>query len=80
MKAEFTFRGCTASRAPLPIKEMLEETAAVAWGTRTYLNGKTAIVEFDDATVQQSTLIKKIQELGYQATVGEQQQKREAGA
>ena len=42
-------------------------------------DGKTAAVEFDDNTVQQSTLIKKIQDLGYQATVGERQQ-REAGA
>lgn len=79
MKAEFHIQGMHCESCAADIKETLEETAGVR-GAEVTFNGKTAIVEFDDTTVQQSTLIKKIQDLGYQATVGEQQQKREAGA
>jgi len=35
-------------------------------------SGKTAVVNFDENTVQQATLIKKIQDLGYKATLGDQ--------
>ena len=36
--------------------------------------GKTAWVNFDENVVQQKTLIKKIQDVGYNATEGEEQQ------
>jgi copper chaperone CopZ len=55
------------------IKETLEDTAGVTSADVTF-SGKTAVVNFDDGVVQQTTLIKKIQDLGYQATVGDQQQ------
>lgn len=60
------------------IKETLEETAGVESADVTFKR-KTAIVDFDDQTVQQATLIKKIQDLGYTATVSGQPQS-EVGA
>jgi copper chaperone CopZ len=54
------------------IKDTLEDTAGVRHAEVT-LDGKTAVVTFDENTVQQATLIKKIQDLGYNATVGDRQ-------
>ena len=71
MKAELHIKGMHCESCAVDIKETLEETAGVRSADVTF-NGKTAVVEFDDATVQQSTLIKKIQDLGYQATVGDE--------
>jgi copper chaperone CopZ len=58
---------------PVDIKETLEGTAGVREAD-TSLKRKTAIVEFDENTVQLSTIIKKIQDLGYTATVSGQPQ------
>ena len=71
MKAELHIKGMHCESCAVNIKETLEETAGVRSADVTF-NGKTAVVEFDDETVQQSTLIKKIQDLGYQATVGDE--------
>ena len=73
MKAEFHIKGMHCDSCAADIKETLEETAGVRQADVTF-NGKTAVIEFDDKVVQQSTLIKKIQDLGYQATVGDQPQ------
>lgn len=73
MKTEFHIQGMHCESCAADIKETLEETAGVDRADVTF-NGKTANVEFDEHTVQQSTLIKKIQDLGYQATVGNQPQ------
>lgn len=73
MKAEFHIQGMHCESCAADIKEALEETAGVERAEVTF-GGKTADVTFDDAVVQQATLIKKIQDLGYQATVGDQQQ------
>jgi copper chaperone CopZ len=73
MKAEFHIQGMHCESCAADIRETLEETAGVERAEVTF-NGKTANVTFDDAVVQQSTLVKKIQDLGYQATVGDQQQ------
>ena len=73
MKAEFHIKGMHCDSCAADIKETLEETAGVRQADVTF-NGKTAVVEFDDQVVQQSTLIKKIQDLGYQATVGDEPQ------
>jgi copper chaperone CopZ len=72
MKAEFHIQGMHCDSCAVDIKETLEETAGVESADVTF-NGKTAVVEFDAEVVQQSTLVKKIQDLGYQATVGDQQ-------
>jgi copper chaperone CopZ len=60
------------------IKETLEETAGVREADVTFKR-KTAIVDFDEETVQQSTIIKKIQDLGYKATISGESQS-EVGA
>jgi copper chaperone CopZ len=56
------------------IKASLEETAGVRDVDVTFKR-KAAIVDFDDNVVQLDTLLRKVQDLGYQATVGGQPQK-----
>ena len=67
VKAELNIEGMHCDSCAADIKETLEDTAGVRLVDVTFKR-KTAIVEFDEAIVQQSTLIKKIQDLGYQAT------------
>lgn len=76
MKAEFHIDGMHCEACAATIKETLEETAGVEGADVTF-NGKTAVVDFDENTVQQTTLIKKLQDLGYTATVGDQQQQQQ---
>jgi copper chaperone CopZ len=71
MKAEFHIKGMHCESCAVDIRETLEETAGVRSADVTY-NGKTAVVEFDDETVQQTTLVKKIQDLGYTATIADE--------
>ena len=78
MKAEFHIKGMHCESCAADIKEALEETAGVQSAEVTY-GGKTARVEFDEDTVQQATLVKKIQDLGYTATEGDQQQGAQNG-
>ena len=73
MKAEFHIQGMHCESCAADIKETLEETAGVQRADVTF-SGKTAVVDFDDRVVQQSTLVKKIQDLGYQATTGDEPQ------
>ena len=73
MKAEFHIQGMHCESCAADIRETLEETAGVESADVTF-SGKTANVTFDDAVVQQATLVKKIQDLGYTATVGDQRQ------
>jgi copper chaperone CopZ len=78
VKAEINIAGMHCDSCAIDIKETLEETAGVREADVTFKR-KTAIVEFDEETVQQSTLVKKIQDLGYTATVSGQPQS-EVGA
>ena len=78
MKAEFHIEGMHCDSCAVDIKETLEETAGVHDADVTFKR-KTVIVDFDEGTVQQSTLVKKIQDLGYTATVSGQSQS-EVGA
>lgn len=73
MKSEFHLKGMHCESCAVEIKETLETTAGVRSADVTF-NGKTANVEYDDAVVQEQTLIKKIQDLGYQATVADEPQ------
>ena len=73
MRAEFHIKGMHCESCAVDIRETLEETAGVFKAEVTF-NGKTAVVEFDDNTVQEKTLIKKIQDLGYNATIGDESQ------
>ena len=78
MKAEFHIKGMHCESCAADIKETLEETAGVR-GAEVTFSGKTAVVEFDDETVRQATLVKKIQDLGYQATVADEKQEGARG-
>ena len=79
MKSEFHLKGMHCESCAVEIKETLETTAGVRSADVTF-NGKTANVEYDDAVVQEQTLIKKIQDLGYQATVADEPQTEARGA
>jgi copper chaperone CopZ len=68
VKAEFNIEGMHCDSCAANIKETLEETAGVQDVDVTFKR-KTAIVDFDEETVQQSTIVKKIQDLGYKATI-----------
>lgn len=73
MKAELHIKGMHGDSCAALIKDTLEETAGVH-SAEVNFGGKTAWVNFDENVVQQKTLIKKIQDAGYNATEGEQQQ------
>jgi len=73
MKAEFHIKGMHCESCAVDIKETLEGTAGVRRADVTF-NGKTANIDFDEQVVQEKTLIKKIQDLGYQATVADEPQ------
>ncbi|HEV7842534.1 MAG TPA: heavy metal-associated domain-containing protein [Pyrinomonadaceae bacterium] len=78
MKAEFNIEGMHCDSCAVDIKETLEETAGINEVDVTFKR-KTAIVDFDEETVQQSTIVKKIQDLGYRATISGEPQS-EVGA
>lgn len=73
MKAEFHITGMHCDSCAALIKETLEDTAGVRTAGVNF-GGKTAVVDFDQNVVQQKTLVKKIQDLGYNATEGDQAQ------
>lgn len=73
MKKEFNIEGMHCDSCAVDIKETLEETAGVRNVDVTFKR-KTAIVDFDEDTVQQDTIIKRIQDLGYTATAGGESQ------
>jgi copper chaperone CopZ len=78
VNVELNIEGMNDEPGAVKIKETLKQTAGVFKADVTFKR-KTAIVEYDDTVVQQSTLLKKIQDLGYQATVSGQTQS-EVGA
>ncbi|MFL6254804.1 MAG: heavy-metal-associated domain-containing protein [Pyrinomonadaceae bacterium] len=73
MKAELHIQGMRGDSCAALIKDTLEDTAGV-YGADVNFGGKTAVVNFDENVVQQKTLIKKLQDIGYNATEGDQQQ------
>ena len=78
MKTELNIEGMHCDSCAVDIKETLEETAGVNEADVTFKR-KTAIVDFDEGAVQEKTLIKKIQDLGYKATISGEPQS-EVGA
>lgn len=78
MQTELNIKGMNDNPSAVKIKETLEMTAGV-FKADVALKRKTAIIEYDEGVVQESTLLKKIQDLGYQATVSGQPQS-EVGA
>ena len=79
MNTEFHLEGMHCESCAVEIKETLQTTAGVRKADVTF-NGKTANVEYDDVVVQEQTLIRKIQDLGYQATVADESQTEARGA
>ena len=73
VKAELHIEGMHCDACAGLIKDTLEDTAGVHSADVNF-GGKTAVVNFDENVVQQKTLIKKIQDIGYNATEGDQQQ------
>ena len=73
MKAELHIQGMRGDSCAALIKDTLEETAGVRSADVNF-GGKTAVVEFDDNVVQQKTLVKRIQDIGYNATEGDRSQ------
>jgi copper chaperone CopZ len=73
MKSEFHIKGMHCASCAVDIKETLELTAGVHTADVTF-NGQTANVDFDERVVQSQTLIKQIQDLGYQVTVTDEPQ------
>jgi copper chaperone CopZ len=78
VRAELNIEGMHCDSCAADIKETLEETAGVREADVTFKR-KTAIVDFDEETVQEKTIIKKIQDLGYKATISVEPQS-EVGA
>ena len=78
MTVQFHIQGTHDQRTATKIRETLEVTAGV-FKAEVAANAKTVNVAFDENIVQVKTLIKKIQDLGLQATIGDEQ-RREAGA
>jgi copper chaperone CopZ len=72
MKAKLKIEGMHCGSCAIDIKETLEESTGVKEAEVDY-NGKTAFVEFDESTVQPQTLVKMIQDLGYQANLSVEQ-------
>ena len=72
MKAELHIDGMRGDSCAALIKDTLEDTAGVQ-SAEVNFGGKTAWVNFDENVVQQKTLIKKLQDIGYNATEGDQQ-------
>jgi copper chaperone CopZ len=73
MKKEFNIEGMHCDSCAIDIKNTLEDTAGVRHVDVTFKR-KTAIVDFDEETVQPETLIKKIQDVGYRATISGESQ------
>lgn len=67
-KAKMKIDGMHCQSCAIDIKETLEERAGVQQAEVDY-NGKTAFVEFDENTVQPNTLVKVVQDIGYQASI-----------
>lgn len=75
MKAELNISGMHCESCAADIQETLAETAGVSYAQVSY-DDRQAVVDFDENIVQEATLLKKIQDLGYTATVAGQSQSR----
>ncbi len=67
MKAELNISGMHCESCAADIQETLAETAGVSYAQVSY-NDRQAVVDFDENTVQRTTILKRIQDLGYTAT------------
>jgi copper chaperone CopZ len=68
MRTQFHLDGMHCDACAATIKQSLESTAGVR-KVDVSLHGKTADIEFDAQAVQEKTLVKRVQDLGYAVTV-----------
>ncbi|MBC7796145.1 MAG: heavy-metal-associated domain-containing protein [Pyrinomonadaceae bacterium] len=68
MQTKLHIEGMHCNSCAIDIKETLEENAGILRADVDE-KGKTAIVEFDENTIQPNAFIKIIQDLGYQTEV-----------
>jgi copper chaperone CopZ len=68
MQAKMKIEGMHCGSCAAEIRDTLAEHAGVESAAVDY-NGKTAIVDFDQNTIQPQTLIKLIQDIGYNASL-----------
>jgi len=68
MKTELNINGMHCESCAADIQETLAETNGVSYAQVSY-DDRQAIVDYDENTVQQATILKKIQDLGYTAIV-----------
>ena len=68
MKTKFNISGMHCDSCAKDIQETLAETAGVQKADVRYAD-RQAIVSYDDRVVQPQTLVKKIQDLGYEFTI-----------
>ena len=68
MRTQFHLDGMHSDACATAIKQSLETTAGVRNADVSF-HGKTVTIDFDERTVQQKTLVKKVQDLGYGVTV-----------
>lgn len=70
MQAKFNITGMHCESCAIDIQETLEASAGVHSAEVNY-NGRQATVDFDENVIQTQTIIKKIQDLNYDATITE---------
>lgn len=68
MRVQFHLKGMHCEKCASTIEQSLESTAGVR-DADVQFNAKTATIEFDENMVQSQTLLKKVQDLGYGASV-----------
>ena len=78
MEAKFNISGMHCDSCAKEIQETLAETAGVESADVIYAN-RQATITYDEGVVQPQTLVKKIQDLGYEFTISGQSQS-EVGA
>ena len=71
MRTQFHLDGMHCDACASTVKRALESTAGVQQADVTF-HAKTATVDFDEQVVQEKTLVKKVQDLGYAVTVAGQ--------
>jgi copper chaperone CopZ len=70
LQAKFNITGMHCESCAIDIQETLKATAGVHSAEVSY-NGRQATVDYDENVNQTETLIKKIQDLNYDATITE---------
>lgn len=78
METKFNISGMHCDSCAKDIQETLAETAGVERAEVSYAD-RQATITYDDSVVQPQTLVKKIQDLGYEFTISGQSQS-EVGA